>query len=214
VEASVRRGQRRRGPDPDQANLGGQPRLVDDRRLSTVIAAFRRDVEVTRPLSAALTHIDSELGGRPVGSLDAGDAEALLGRLRDAGLTEHRLAAVSEALRALFAYAVDAELLDRSPLDGRPPGRPTRPEAALRGPERRAQAPPSLAARPPEPPDVRYEPTALPPRLADPPPRAAKPLRTPTEAVLAVAVGAAKWTERLILLAFVVVVIALALELG
>jgi hypothetical protein len=58
-----------------------------------------------RDLRAALGHVDAELGGEPVRAVRAADIEALVGRLRAAGLSERRLAAMLEALRALDRYA-------------------------------------------------------------------------------------------------------------
>jgi hypothetical protein len=199
VEASVRpsagEAEARRGPGTDQP-LGQGPRPVDDPKLSTVIAAFRRDLaaervrglhrlprsrEELRRLGSALTHIDSELGTANIDSVGPGDAGSLIDRLAEAGLAEDRLRSVSEALRSLFAYAVARGLLERDPIED--------------GGERRTGG------------------GTLPPASA-PDPWSSDDLLRPAYAALGFAVRIAKWTERLIVLAFVVVVVLLVLELS
>jgi hypothetical protein len=86
--------------------------------LGDVIADFLRDAgqglmpsdrpytpAEVRDLRAALGHVDAELGREPVRGVQAADIEALVERLRAAGLSERRLAAMLEALRALDRYA-------------------------------------------------------------------------------------------------------------
>jgi site-specific recombinase XerC len=95
-----------------------------------VIADFLRDAERgivraaadrphtprdVRELRAALGHVDAELGTERVRAVTAADVEALVERLRAAGLSERRLDTIVEALRALDAYAA-ARRLDRIPV--------------------------------------------------------------------------------------------------
>jgi site-specific recombinase XerC len=71
-----------------------------------------------RALRAALSHVASELGARGVGTISGWQIESFLDRLRDAGLSPQRLAAVVDALRSLFAYAIGRGLVTASPVVG------------------------------------------------------------------------------------------------
>jgi site-specific recombinase XerC len=59
-----------------------------------------------RELRAALSHLDSEIGAMQVQAVRSRDVNALLDELRGEGLSARREAAIVEALRSLFAYAV------------------------------------------------------------------------------------------------------------
>jgi site-specific recombinase XerD len=110
-----------------------RPGPGDGRELGAVIAQFLRAAEAgrvrradgarygredLRALRGALSYVASELGPRPAGTIRAWQIESLLDRLRDAGLSPQRRAAVVDALRSLFAYAIGRGLLTASPVVG------------------------------------------------------------------------------------------------
>jgi hypothetical protein len=91
-----------------------------DTSLGAVIDDFlgRPAARADRELRAALNHVDAELGTMPVAEVRPRHLTALLDDLRRAGLTPRREAAVADALRALFAYAVARRLVAVNPMSG------------------------------------------------------------------------------------------------
>jgi hypothetical protein len=200
---------------------------VDDPKLSTAIAAFARDLdagrvrtvdgrwhdrEELRRLRAALTHLDAELGTRSLSEVAPADVERLVGLLRVEGLPETRLNSITEAFRSVLVHAAGRGTIDERPAIGPPRGQPTAERDEALEERDRELADRQAIADETEP--LEPDHAASISVRADAPPRQIDTPRTPTEAVLGVAVEAAKWTERLIVLAFVVVVVVLALELG
>lgn len=98
-----------------------------DASLAAVIAAFLAEpmTGADRELRSALNHVDAELGTMPIADVRPRHLAALLEDLGQAGLSAHRQAAVSDALSALFAYAVAHRLLAVNPMPG-----PAAPPAA------------------------------------------------------------------------------------
>jgi hypothetical protein len=91
-----------------------------DASLGAVIAAFLAEPATggERELRSALNHVDAELGTTPIADVRPRHLTALLDDLRDAGLSPRRQAAVSDALSALFAYAVARRLVAVNPMPG------------------------------------------------------------------------------------------------
>ena len=103
--------------------------------LGTVIAGFLADAEAgragrpypreeLRELRGALSHVESELGTRPLDAVRGEDVGALVDSLRDAGLPPGRTIAIVDALRSVYAYAIERGLVSASPLVGLAPPSP------------------------------------------------------------------------------------------
>ena len=92
-----------------------------DSSLGAVIAEFLAEAGAGRELRAALNHVDAELGTMPIGSVRPRHVTALLDDLHGAGLSLRRVTAVADALRAVFAYAVEQRLVAVSPMPGPAP---------------------------------------------------------------------------------------------
>jgi len=90
--------------------------------VAAAAAAFLRDGdhgrEELRARRSALSHVTAELGDIAIDDVRPAEVRALLDRLRDAGLPPARLAAVADAVRALYAYAIDHGLARTSPAMG------------------------------------------------------------------------------------------------
>jgi site-specific recombinase XerC len=80
-----------------------------------------------RSLRGALSHVTSELGARDVAELRSRDVRALVDGLLDAGLSPTRAGAILDALRQVYAYAVERGLVTASPLVGLAPAAPEGP---------------------------------------------------------------------------------------
>jgi len=74
-----------------------------------------------RELRGALTHVTSELGDRDVAELRSRDVRGLVAELGDAGLSPERTAAIVDALRSVYAYAMERGMVTTSPLVGLAP---------------------------------------------------------------------------------------------
>ena len=74
-----------------------------------------------RELRGALTHVTSELGDRDVAELRSRDVRELVDELGAAGLSPERAAAVVDALRPGYAYAMERGMVTTSPLVGLAP---------------------------------------------------------------------------------------------
>jgi len=150
--------------------------------LDAVIAQFLRAAEEgrtgrpytrteVRELRGALAHVETELGTVPVDAVRGRQVGALFDQLRDAGLPPSRVSTIVEALRSLYAYAIERGLVRASPLVGL-----AAPEAA--------------------------------------PAPAGHQTRTPTDAMLALGERVVTWTVRVIVIAFVLVAVVLAVALA
>jgi hypothetical protein len=100
--------------------------LTGDSTLGAVIAVYlgtgAADAE-RRELRSALSHVDAELGTKPVRRIRSHHVAALLDKLSEAGLSPRRRAAVVDALHAVFAFAMARGLVGDDPT----PRRATRP---------------------------------------------------------------------------------------
>jgi hypothetical protein len=81
-----------------------------------------------RTLRRALAHASSELGSVKVADLRSRDVRVLVDELGEAGLPPERATEVVDALRAVYAYAMDRDMVTTSPLVG------LAPAAAREGP--------------------------------------------------------------------------------
>jgi site-specific recombinase XerD len=105
----------------------------DSRQVAAVIADFLRAAEEgrarrvdgeryarddVRALRGSLSHVASELGSRDIEAVRSWQVQALVLRLRDAGLSRGRQDAIVEALRSLYAYAIRRRLVKASPVIG------------------------------------------------------------------------------------------------
>lgn len=105
----------------------------DSGELGAVIADFLRAAETgrvrradgapysrgeLRALRGALSHVASELGSQGVDSISDWQVQSLIARLGDAGLPPPRVAAIVDALRSLYAYAIRRGLVTTSPVVG------------------------------------------------------------------------------------------------
>jgi hypothetical protein len=78
----------------------------------------RFDAEGLRGLRWALTgHVHEELGPMAIAEVRARHVQALIDRLDASGLSQRRVDAVVHALRSLFAYARERDLVESSPAD-------------------------------------------------------------------------------------------------
>ncbi len=182
-----------------------------------------------RSLRRALTQIESAAGPQEPAVLKMMDAAALerLGRqvVEHAGLPATRLDIIVDVLRGLATYAGagqrPAERPRRRELFPEPPSwldPPDPPPAWDRPPpSRRAAARstrPARAEYAPPAPAWEHTPPAPPRESAPvPPPAAAPEARTPTFTMLALGAQVSAWTQRIIVIAFVLTAIGLALEL-
>ena len=105
----------------------------DSGELGAVIADFLRAAETgrvrradgapysrgeLRALRGALSHVATELGSQEVGTISDWQVQSLIARLGDAGLPPPRVAAIVDALRSLYAYAIRGGLVTTSPVVG------------------------------------------------------------------------------------------------
>jgi hypothetical protein len=167
--------------------------LTADSSVGAVIAEFVVATDPDRDLRSALSHVDAELGTMPVRSVRTRHLATLLDDLRGAGLNSRRETAIVGALEALFAFAVARGLVAVSPIAAPP----------RRAPDFAAEVPPRRA------PDFAAE---VPPRRA--PEFSAEAPRTPTLTMLALGARVAWWTSVIVTLVFVVLLLALLVELA
>ena len=72
--------------------------------------------ENARALRGVLSYVESELGTMPIHDVRRRHIQALLNQLRDTGVAPARIHSVVDALHALYAYAIQRELVDFSPV--------------------------------------------------------------------------------------------------
>jgi hypothetical protein len=95
------------------------PSLTGDSSVAAVIAAYVDAADPAgsrRDLRSALSHIDAELGTRPIRTVRPRHVVALLDDLHAAGLSPRRNMAVTDALHSLFGFAVARGLVASSPI--------------------------------------------------------------------------------------------------
>jgi site-specific recombinase XerD len=80
-----------------------------------------------RELRRTLAHVTAELGSRDVAELRSRDVRALIEELCEAGLSRERAGTVVDALRPVYAYAMERGLVTTSPLVGLVPAAPEGP---------------------------------------------------------------------------------------
>jgi hypothetical protein len=114
--------------EPTQRPAHGRPLspLTGDSSLSSVIAAFLEETDAgeDRELRSALGHVDAEVGTMAVRSIRPRHLTAMVDDLHHAGLSPRREAAVNDALRAVFAFAVAHRLVAVNPMAGPAPVMP------------------------------------------------------------------------------------------
>jgi hypothetical protein len=71
-----------------------------------------------RELRSALAHVALELGEVDVAAVRPAQVMALVDHLQDSGLSTERLGSVVDALRAVYAYAIESGLVRTSPVLG------------------------------------------------------------------------------------------------
>ena len=184
-----------------------------------------------RSLRRALAQIESAAGPQEPAVLKMMDAAALerLGRqvVEDAGLPATRLDVIVDVLRGLATYAGAGqrpaqrprrrELFPEPPSWLDPPDPPPAwdPPPPSRRAAAREYAPPAPARKyaPPAPAREHTPPAPARESAPVPPPAAAPEARTPTFTMLALGAQVSAWTQRIIVIAFVLTAIGLALEL-
>jgi hypothetical protein len=189
-------------------------RVLGDDTFTTVIADFLRDAEAGRASDAAgnpyspaalrclrraLVHVDAALGTSrlPGAEMDHALVEELGWRvIHETGVPPSRLASVVDALAGLVSYATWQ----------RPAALPQWSRPAPRQPERSWERPARRHLQDPFPPDPLAEPMARPVSDTEP--------RTPTFSMLALGAQVGAWMERIIVIAFVLTAIGLALALA
>ncbi len=208
------------------------PRPGDSRELGTVIGEFLQAAEDgrvrradgarygrddLRALRGALSHVASELGTRGVDAISALQIQSLIYRLRDAGLPQRRVTAIVEALRALFACAIQRGLVKTSPVIGLSVPEEEVPEfeVPIRDPGARVRDNGTRnrdASTRTRDADTRVRDTEN--LIRDAGTRIVEATRTPTDAMLLLGEHVARWTIRAIVIAFVLLALALAFALA
>jgi hypothetical protein len=72
--------------------------------------------ERLRQLRGALSYVDSALGSTPLEDVRRRHIQGMLEQLRASGVTADRLTSIVEALRSLYAYAIQRDLVGYSPV--------------------------------------------------------------------------------------------------
>lgn len=72
--------------------------------------------ERLRQLRGALSYVDSALGSTPIEDVRRRHVQAMLEQLRVSGVTTDRLTSIAAALRSLYAYAIQLDLVGYSPV--------------------------------------------------------------------------------------------------
>ena len=205
--------------------------------------------ETLLDLRGAMSYVDDELRGMALGDIRRRHVQKLVDDLRSGGLPAPALVTVVDSLRALYAFAIQRDLVDFSPVvelvmpvddydaeedatwshapaappltTSQPPTPPPHPPTPSPPP---TPPPPPPAA--PEPPPAPQPPPAEPPWAQPAPTQFRQPpyapdwnyhdprVREPTGAMLALGGRAATWVTRLALIAFALLVLVLARELG
>jgi hypothetical protein len=72
--------------------------------------------ERLRQLRGALSYVDSALGSTALEDVRRRHVQAMLEQLRSSGVTTDRLTSIAAALRSLYAYAIQRDLVGYSPV--------------------------------------------------------------------------------------------------
>ena len=104
-----------RGVSLDRGELGA---LIDEflQSVEDGLAGPKNARENARALRGALSYVDSELGTMAVQDVRRRHIQALLDQLRETGVANARIHSVVDALHALYAYAIQRELVGFSPV--------------------------------------------------------------------------------------------------
>jgi hypothetical protein len=155
----------------DRGELGA---LIDEflQSVEDGLAGPKNAREHARALRGALSYVDSELGTMAVQDVRRRHIQSLLDQLRETGVANARIHSVVDALHALYAYAIQRELVGFSPVvelqlpdSDEPPGAPPEPDLP----------PPTHNGTP-------VEPWTMPPPVGEPwtpPPYSAPPFTQP-----------------------------------
>jgi hypothetical protein len=92
--------------------------LIDEflQAVEDGLAGGRNPRENVRALRGALSYVDSELGTMDIQDVRRRHIQALLDQLRSSGLADARIHSVVDALHALYAYALQRDLVGFSPV--------------------------------------------------------------------------------------------------
>ena len=229
------RQRRSKGPDLDtvirdflrEADAGGV-----DRRLGEPYA-----FESLLDLRGAMSYVDDELRTMPIADVRRRHIQKLVDDLRAAGLPSSIVLTVVDSLRGLYAFAIQRDLVDFSPVvelgmpaeddgpddDGTwshapapppPPSAPPPPQPPPVATVAQPAAPPPPPQAPPSWPTAPPQPTPYGPDWQYPEAPAGETAAAPTAAMLALGGRVMTWTTRLALIAFALLVLVLARELG
>ena len=193
--------------------------------------------ETLLDVRGAMSYVDEALREMVLADIRRRDVQRLVDDLSSRGLPASLVVTVVESLRALYAFAIQRDLVDFSPVvelgmpvddyDAEedatwsqvrltpPPAvaPPAAPYAFHPFAQPPAPTPPPASTAPPQPPPTPHQPPRTEPdwEFHDPPPR--EPI-TPTSAMVALGGRVVTWTTRLALVVFVLLVLVLARELG
>ena len=230
------RQRRSKGPDLDTVIrdfLGAADAGDVDRRLGEPYA-----FETLLDLRGAMSYVDGELRAMAIADVRRRHIQKLVDDLRAAGLPSTIVVTVVDSLRALYAFAIQRDLVDFSPVvelgmpaeddgaeeDGTwshapaPPPRPAQPPpfphplatAAQSQPQPQVSAPEQAWSSPAAPP----QPPPYAPDWQFSDARARDAPAAPTAAMLALGGRVMTWTTRFALITFALLVLVLARELG
>jgi hypothetical protein len=180
-----------RGVALDRGELGA---LIDEflQAVEDGTAGLPHSRESVRALRGALSYVDSELGTLDVQDVRRRHIQALLDQLLGSGISPARIHSIVDALQALYAYAIQRQLVDFSPvvqLEIPPSQNGAAPELQNGVPRETASqltppgwAPPETAPQATPPSWTPGEPWTTPPPVGDPwtpPPYSPPPLTQP-----------------------------------
>jgi hypothetical protein len=107
------------GNGPHGAELGA---VIDEFLLAAETGAARDRTgrsyppERVRQLRGALSYVDSSLGSTAIDDVRHRHVQAMLEQLRSTGLTNDRLTSIAAAMRSLYAYAIQRDLVGYTPV--------------------------------------------------------------------------------------------------
>jgi hypothetical protein len=182
---------------------------VSDAELGAVIDEFLQDAEDgrardrngnpysperLRQLRGSLSYVDSALGSTNLEDVRRRHVQAMVDQLRGAGVTTDRVTSITAALRSLYAYAIQRDLVGYSPVV----------ELSLPGPDE--LEPSDNGAGHELPTDTLSGVVAQAPRVeAEPEPKAFTPAAMPMEQVM-------WWAVKVVVLLFALIALVLVAE--
>ncbi len=158
-------------------------------------------LESLRELRGALSYVDYELRAMDIRDVRRGHLKALVEDLQAAGVPPLRLLSVVDALQSLYAFAIHRDLVDFSPVVEL--GLPFDGVVASAQPRREVEVDPPPRARQSA---LGHEDDWARGNQQEPP--------NPTAAMLALGAQVAKWTTRVVVIAFILIVLAIGRALG